>query len=167
VKKLWTPELDAQILAHHARGLSASRIAMKLAIGASRNAVIGRMHRIGLKGRPRGPSLNKIKATRIRNRVAAQSAPRAAHEPVILPASDDIARVSFLDLESHHCRFIPGDPKSHPSHVPIYCGDTRMPGSSYCAGHHHRCSVPIVRPARPYRPGAPYVSVNSRILEDV
>ena len=49
----WTSEQDKALIAYVAEGLSAGLIASKHAAevdGRSRNAVIGRIHRLGLRG---------------------------------------------------------------------------------------------------------------------
>lgn len=45
----------------------------------------------------------------------------------------DLARVTFAELEPHHCRFPVGDPTLG------FCGQDREPGISYCAEHAQRC----------------------------
>jgi hypothetical protein len=64
LKKLWTD------------GLSASQIAGELG-GVTRNAVIGKVHRLGLSGRAKAPS---VSAPRVRKAV-----PRAPARPVSMP----------------------------------------------------------------------------------
>ena len=59
LKKLWTD------------GLSASQIAAELG-GITRNAVIGKVHRLGLSGRAKSPVL--------RGAAAAQGPPASAHD---------------------------------------------------------------------------------------
>ena len=76
LKKLW---LD---------GLSASQIAKQLG-GVTRNAVIGKVHRLGLSGRaaPSQPARPVFKAPRPQRPIAAAPAPRrpveAVHVPVV------------------------------------------------------------------------------------
>ncbi|MDO9490337.1 MAG: GcrA family cell cycle regulator, partial [Sphingomonadaceae bacterium] len=48
----WTDERIDQLKQLWEKGLTASQIAEKLAGGISRNAVIGKAHRLGLKARP-------------------------------------------------------------------------------------------------------------------
>lgn len=54
--------------------------------------------------------------------------------PMHVPAPDSYRNVSFLELESFHCRFpmwnADADPKT-------YCGNDKAIGSSFCP-HHHR-----------------------------
>jgi len=51
-------------------------------------------------------------------------------------------KVALVDLQRHHCRYIPGDPRAG---GPIYCGDRREPGSSFCPAHHLLCYMPAER----------------------
>ena len=64
LKKLWTD------------GLSASQIAAELG-GITRNAVIGKVHRLGLSGRAKSPVLGGA--------AAAQGAPAPAHDAGLAP----------------------------------------------------------------------------------
>src|ERR1700730_9376039 len=54
----WTDEIVEQLKQHWIDGKSASQIANLLGNGVTRNAVIGKVHRLGLAGRsrPRTPS---------------------------------------------------------------------------------------------------------------
>jgi GcrA cell cycle regulator len=62
-------------------------------------------------------------------------------EPLPAQAPTDVARVSFLDLDERHCRFIPAsiDPKQTKSHEPQFCGSPKLPGLAYCEHHSKRC----------------------------
>src|SRR5690348_2830003 len=53
----WTDERVEQLKKLWADGLSASQIAAELG-GITRNAVIGKVHRLGLSGRTKAPSSN-------------------------------------------------------------------------------------------------------------
>jgi GcrA cell cycle regulator len=49
----WTPEQDTELKKFWADGLTASQIAVEMRCGFTRNAIIGRVHRLGLSGRAR------------------------------------------------------------------------------------------------------------------
>src|SRR5271155_5354839 len=53
----WTDEKIEQLKQHWTEGKSASQIASLLGQGLTRNAVIGKVHRLGLAGRARSPGL--------------------------------------------------------------------------------------------------------------
>ena len=52
----WTDERVEHLKKMWLEGLSASQIANELAHGITRNAVIGKVHRLGLSGRVKSPS---------------------------------------------------------------------------------------------------------------
>ncbi len=138
LKKLWTD------------GFSASQIAVRLR-GVTRMAVIGKVHRLGLSGRATtvrmkshhaglgGKKTSAIMRERAKQQVRAKvkaEAPEFMREPFPDPVMTDVARVSFADIESGMCRFIPGDPKSGGL---MFCGCETVPGMPYCADHALRC----------------------------
>ena len=53
----WTDERVEQLKQHWTEGKSASQIASLLGNGVTRNAVIGKVHRLGLAGRVKSPGL--------------------------------------------------------------------------------------------------------------
>lgn len=151
---------------------SASQIATRLGGGISRSAVISKKNRLGLGGRPtvvrsRNNGNSRARLAKMRAALAEKRATKARRKtggvylspqtrpapmPLPAPQADDIARVSFNDLEPHHCRYIPGEPKGHPMDDPMYCGLQRVDGASYCAGHLRRCqkdAPPLFTPTRP------------------
>lgn len=154
VKKLW------------ADGLSASQIASRLG-GVTRNAVIGKVHRLGLAGRattsrsrtprPRNRAASlPLRPTRVQERCRPQALtmpPKAAFAPVESPPVvvprviddffDTVAtlRVNLLDLRDGMCRFPIGDPQDEGFH---FCGRHAEPGISYC-GHHARLAFQLAR----------------------
>jgi GcrA cell cycle regulator len=124
-------------------GESCSQIAKNLG-GVTRNAVIGKVHRLGLSGRVtatkriekrkgvRGP-VPTVKSSALRRPPKWRALPAPDGQPLPETRADDIARVSLMDLQPHHCRWIPGDPKL-PGGAG-YCGLPKAPGVSYCHGH--------------------------------
>ena len=53
--------------------------------------------------------------------------------PVILVPMNG-KRLSIMNLQAHHCRYICSDGKD-----PIYCGNVKFGCSSYCEEHHRIC----------------------------
>jgi GcrA cell cycle regulator len=129
LKKLW---LD---------GLSASQIAKQLG-GVTRNAVIGKVHRLGLSGRatPSQPQRPVFKTPRAaRPAVAATPAPRRTMEPslpaqVAAPAysAEEAGTATVLTLGAHMCKWPIGDPASDGF---TFCGRRSDREGPYCNEH--------------------------------
>jgi len=124
LKKLW---LD---------GLSASQIAKQLG-GVTRNAVIGKVHRLGLSGRaaPSQPARPTFKAPRA-PRPAHVPAPRRVEAPQP-PAPPPVFYVeepgsaTVLTLGAHMCKWPIGDPATDNF---TFCG-RRAGEGPYCVEH--------------------------------
>ena len=174
----WLDEAKVALLKQlYAEGHSASHIAARIG-GVSRNAVIGKAHRLGLVGnaplqrkmsqRSRSER-NAIKKKRWRrpmsprqNRVAElfASEPFApAPEIIFIPENE---RKTLVELGDRECRWPLGDPKE-PSFG--FCGRPQEPGLSYCRGHAKVAYQPPVPRQRP-APAQP-VSTNASHLEEV
>jgi GcrA cell cycle regulator len=109
LKKLW------------ADGLSASQIAAQLG-GVTRNAVIGKVHRLGLSGRAKTqsssvPRVRKPRVASLRPRLRyhgnAALAPQYEYEPDPDPLANVVPigpRVSILELNESTCRWPIGEP---------------------------------------------------------
>ena len=134
----WTDKRIEQLKKLYEEGLSCGEIARRFGNGCSRNAVIGKVHRLKLPLRqivktkpakiPRQAALKPI--TQVR-KIAALIA-----EPLPPANQNDVARVkSLFDLEPHHCRW-PVDVEGQK--WPGYCGDQKIIGLSYCACHVRR-----------------------------
>jgi GcrA cell cycle regulator len=90
----WTDERIATLKKMWEGGATASEIATELG-GVSRNAVIGKAHRLGLKARPSPVKANeKKKAAAPAKKPATAAVPRAPAEPRAEPASDAPARAA-------------------------------------------------------------------------
>src|ERR1700684_4334242 len=61
----WTDEIVEQLKQHWIDGKSASKIAGLLGSGGPRNAVIGKVHRLGLAGRAKTPSASVPRPRRL------------------------------------------------------------------------------------------------------
>lgn len=175
-KSIWDKD-GATALAVKLRrdGFSCSRIAdvltMQFGQIVSRNAVIGRLSRMGLTGvvtlaRSQNPNRKKIKragtpwggksaflkASTAKPKNAIQAALLGPPEPLPEAQPDDIARMSFSERDPKlHCGFIPGDPQEGDAlHSKKYCGLPIVHGSPapYCIEHLRRCYTPLPQPTR-------------------
>jgi len=135
----WTEERVTSLRKLWADGLSASQIAKQLG-GVTRNAVIGKVHRLGLAARatPSRPTKRPVRAAR--PRVMSPTAPRlraptavptvpAVHlEPLKL---EDGRSATVLTLKESMCKFPIGDPNDADF---AFCGRSSCAGP-YCADH--------------------------------
>ncbi|MCJ2135153.1 GcrA cell cycle regulator [Methylobacterium sp. J-026] len=151
----WTDDRVALLRRLWEEGQSASKIAAQLG-GVTRNAVIGKVHRLGLAGRPRGgeelpaaavvvPSAKTVEIetaiavveTQAPEPVAILShrpapefpAPAPATAPVPLATSQ---RVTIMDLRESMCRWPLGDPTTPEFR---FCGGRAITGLPYCTHH--------------------------------
>ncbi len=150
----WTNERIEMLQKLWLDGWSASRIAGELACGISRNAVIGKIYRLGLSGRVNaGPgnvsaSPPHQKAPRhlanrhaVRSQIAGNTA-LAFHPNVIEVPARQKARVvvvpicepvTIAELRESMCRWPIGDP-AQPEFR--FCGAKKLPGQGpYCSCH--------------------------------
>jgi GcrA cell cycle regulator len=155
----WTDERVEHLKKMWLEGLSASQIAGELANGVTRNAVIGKVHRLGLSGRvkspapapararakarpedesrpedaarpPVAPVVHGNLALAAEARPAPAPAPRSSGEEVVIPISQ---RVSIMELRESMCRWPLGDPSTADFR---YCGAKNQTGlGPYCAHH--------------------------------
>jgi GcrA cell cycle regulator len=144
--RIWNDETIPRLKELWNEGLSCSQVAAVLReefkVTISRNAVIGKIHRLGIQARSRNPKV----VIRPRPVVASKpkpSAPKAPRRraPVPVPIEQFFAPareggVSLLELEYHHCRWIEGNPSDERP----YCGASRIVGRSYCP-HHNELSI--------------------------
>ena len=144
----WTDERVEQLKKLWSEGLSASQIAKQLG-GVTRNAVIGKVHRLGLSGRatPSRPARRTVKPSRPRTTTASTApaqrpvsrpspssttpaAPKPAPvEPAVLP-SGEFATV--LTLRDSMCKWPIGDPAQAEFR---FCGRKTAGGNAYCEAH--------------------------------
>ena len=89
----WTDERIGTLKKMWEGGATASEIATELG-GVSRNAVIGKAHRLGLKARPSPVKANEKKKAAVPAKKPAAAPPRAPAEPRAEPASETPARAA-------------------------------------------------------------------------
>lgn len=114
----WTDQRIEALRKFWQQGFSASQIAKKLG-GVTRNAVIGKAHRLGLTGR--SSSLKKQERS-----VTIESVPTYYQQ--IIDTTDK-------DTSGKPCMWPVGDPKQSDFH---FCGEQAELGKPYCTKH---CAV--------------------------
>lgn len=151
LKKLWS------------EGLSASQIAGRLG-EVTRNAVIGKVHRLGLSGRA---TTSRMKSHRPRARAAAAANAkgrmvnkarfatngnplvRQLYQPdaePFIPAVEELViplkeRKTIQSLTECSCRWPIGDPQAAEFH---FCGKDKVTGLPYCEFHARRAFQPAM-----------------------
>ena len=157
----WSDERVELLVRLWGEGLSASKIAARLG-GITRNAVIGKVHRLGLSGRAKGGT---PQTPRPRTKPARSPAPRpaprpvahgnvavaaAAHQPEPAPApyveAEDVVvplseRVTIMDLRESMCRWPLGDPTTPEFR---FCGARSVVGMPYCPHHSRIAYQPVL-----------------------
>jgi GcrA cell cycle regulator len=155
----WTDERVESLKKLWQEGLSASQIAGRLG-GVTRNAVIGKVHRLGLAGRA---TTTRMKSHRPR-RIPAAPRPRPPQktsrfnapplsplrelyraegegwtppvEEVVIPLHE---RKTLNQLTESCCRWPIGDPQDADFH---FCARKKVPGLPYCETHARRAFQP-------------------------
>jgi GcrA cell cycle regulator len=134
----WTAERVEQLRTYVTAGLTCSQIALE--IGVTRNAVIGKIHRLGLS--PGGPAASALRQPR---RMRAPMTQRRIVQAICAPPTHvpelavlDVGPVesadccSLLELAHGKCRWPINDPTDEGF---AFCGNDAVAGMSYCAGH--------------------------------
>ena len=159
----WTDERVELLKKLWADGLSASQIAGELG-GITRNAVIGKVHRLGLSGRAKSPSSSVPRARKPRSHMLRVSRPAMRGNTALALAYDteteyepELAQLeipveqrrSLLELNEDTCRWPIGDPSSPEFY---FCGGKAITGLPYCAHHSRVAYQPAVDRRRDRRP---------------
>ena len=160
----WTDERVELLRQLWLDGRSASQISAQLGHGVTRNAVIGKVHRLGLAGRAKAPSSTATppraaSAPRMAPRSSAAAGVRSAvrgatalalaaeptletrpvfqEEDVVVPMS---LRVTIIELKEAMCRWPLGDPSSNEFR---YCGSPSTGAGPYCSHHGKLAYQPV------------------------
>jgi GcrA cell cycle regulator len=155
----WTDERIEQLKALLTEGLSSTAIAAEMGCGLTRNAIIGKVHRLGLvrparPSRPAKPRAPRIRTATTRTRLSIQGLGQAvlldAHSvPLPLETEIDIPieqRRALLELTDETCKWPVGDPAAADFY---FCGGAAEPGKPYCSAH---CRIAF-RPPHDRTPG--------------
>jgi len=157
----WTDERVELLKKLWADGLSASQIAAELG-GITRNAVIGKVHRLGLSGRAKSPSSStprprkarsgghmlRVSRPSIRGNTALAYEYEAEPEPELIEIPVE-QRKTLLQLNEHTCRWPIGDPGSTEF---FFCGGETVNELPYCAYHSRVAYQPANERRRDKRP---------------
>lgn len=165
----WTDERVELLKRLWMEGLSASQIAGELGEGVTRNAVIGKVHRLKLSGRARptssAPRMRKPRSASRRGSSGGMARRRAVSAPtiganalqILLAEEDDPLsavnqaielyippeeRVDLLSLNEHTCKWPIGDPTGEEFH---FCGREVDENRPYCKFHARRAYHTIER----------------------
>ncbi len=160
----WTDERVEMLKKLWADGLSASQIAGELG-GITRNAVIGKVHRLGLAGRAKSPSAAQPRARKPRTHshllrvhrpsIRGNTALAHAFEIEVEPEPEFVDNIiplgqrrTLLELNEDTCRWPIGDPGSVDF---FFCGGRTIAGLPYCS-HHSRIAYQPPNARRDRRP---------------
>ena len=107
----WTTEKIKQLKKLWSKGKSTVEIGREL--GISKNAVVGKVHRLELNARPSPIKKETVKKTVKKKEVKQEN-------------------ISLMDLKMNSCRWPIGDPKDADFH---FCGKDTVTGKPYCREH--------------------------------
>lgn len=140
----WTDDRVSLLTKLWGEGHTAAEIAKQLG-GVTRNAVIGKAHRLKLSNRvspiqqnsktPKAANKNEPRATvprKVSKAAPVKKAPKVVQyvEKTPIEQRDDL--YSLMDLKPRMCRWPCGDPREENFG---FCGEASMPGLPYCAEH--------------------------------
>ena len=149
----WTDERIGLLKKMWKEGKSAAEIAKTLGKGVTRNAVIGKAHRMGLSGRPspiKKPAPAKKEAAPARKDTAVKEVKKATlppggskPNPALAREAEELkkiekeivplgGRVSLLALTERMCKWPIGDPREADF---SFCGRNIRQGTPYCPEH--------------------------------
>ena len=131
----WTDEQVEELKRLWDKGLTTGEIGK--ALGVSKNAVVGKAHRLGLNSRP-SPIRRGDEDKAISTEALTQSTPSDKKKAIKGTAAKKTAEkeknklFTVNDLTSSSCRWPIGDPKDEDFH---FCGKEALPDKPYCAEH--------------------------------
>ncbi|MBI3454087.1 MAG: hypothetical protein HY057_14875 [Rhodospirillales bacterium] len=127
----WTPDQIGELTRLWGEGLTTSEIGKRL--GISKNAVVGKAHRLHLSSRP-SPIKRSGRPPVYRRQTPSASppAPAARLVPVLATPAATAPPKRVVELSSQSCRW----PIGHPGDVDFhFCTDRAVAGKPYCTEH--------------------------------
>jgi GcrA cell cycle regulator len=144
--QVWSDKKIEELKKLWGKGLTTTEIGKKLNV--SKNSVVGKVHRLGLKSRPspikvtkEEPKSKKSLPVEKKSAKVATVAPKPKNEikiPEVKVKSKDKTKVAdtsvdIIDLKPGMCKWPSGDPKTPNFH---FCGKKSLEGKPYCAAHY-------------------------------
>lgn len=153
----WTDEMIDQLRAMWFEGLTTGEIGKRL--GVSKNSIVGKVHRLGLSGRPSPIKKKEEKDTAAETsakpakekNIAQTPKPAAKQKQEKTVPAEEVSvekmqvktecpaksnshggKTMLTDLDNHTCRWPLGDPKDENFH---FCGRRVRIGQTYCDEH--------------------------------
>ena len=132
----WTEERKQRLKKLWEKGYTASQIAEMLGEGTTRNAVIGKAHRLKLAARAtskKSKILKKQNATSIPNKQEGHISRKSRFKSLLLDKTFEVENPKKLEeLGDKNCKW----PIGHPDEENFYfCGRNPVEGFSYCKLH--------------------------------
>lgn len=129
----WTDERVALLKQLWGEGKTAAQIAKELGNGVTRNAVIGKAHRLKLSGRVSPIQQNEKTPVAKKEQTPQQPIKKIiAGNSNTKPPKTSKNGVKLADLKEKMCRWPVGDPREADFH---FCGENAIPGLPYCETH--------------------------------
>lgn len=141
---VWNEQTEKRLRELWNMGLSCSQIANRLGLGLSRNAVIGKVHRMGLQPRDFRRSDGRLIEKKKKKRKPSLAPvrfgyPKSPHplppQKVVMgpePVVPEHERRGVADVLDKQCRWPIGDPTKKDFH---FCSYDKIAGQSYCLHH--------------------------------
>lgn len=139
----WTDDRVALLKKLWGEGKTAAEIAKELG-GVTRNAVIGKAHRLKLSNRVSPIQQNK-KPAPVKTPANTQSPPATSAKKkaqLVREADDKRTRIPLTALQNGECRWPLGDPREKNFG---FCGAEGLPGLPYCLEHSQSAYQPATR----------------------
>ncbi len=149
-KMAWTDDKVKILKKLWSEGLSASQIANRIG-DVTRNAVIGKVHRLGLEGRAKSVRSSDLSVSQLKSSVVSVTySGNLALKAIIDPINDMISvapsetqgfeavqispgeHVTILTLNENRCKWPIGDPNDIDFH---FCGHEPQSKAPYCVEH--------------------------------
>ena len=134
----WTPEARQRLAELWASDLSAGKIAELM--NTSKNAIVGKAHRMNLPPRPSpiGPKNPDSKTARRHEAWERQRQSRQVVEQIVAVRPVDAPPAKPVVQRKRTCLYTWGNPGEY-----VCCEATAVPGSLWCSEHRERCVVTL------------------------